>query len=492
MKDNQNKIRSLFAASGLEITPRQAEQFAAFYELLVAHNDDLDLTRLKSFADIVVKHFIDSIYFTEFIELPSPLLDIGTGAGFPGIPLKIFLPGLNIILSEPRKKRASFLELAVRELRLGGVEVYPHMITDKSFFTVNGTITRALESIDETLTRVSHFLPRGGRVIFMKGPGADDDLAGITELNRGEFAIETERRYTLPGTSYLRSVIVYRKESSATSRTYVILKDGTATVGSPITSAENKKFKELKKISLGDNIRKKGSALISGKKIINEIIARGTPASRELVLPDGYAENSDTMNAAIGEFAGRRSLVVLKKSLFNEIDVFNTGDPLLVAEIPDMEVWNGDIGPGCTLVVPFQDPVNVGSVIRSAVGFGVKNIIVLREAAHPFHPRSVRASAGSVFSANYLKGPSIRDLPEMMRDRLAEVVALDPGGPPLDSFLFPEKFILIPGLEGPGLPEALKKTSLSIPLAGEVESLNGPVAASIALYAWRRSYSPSN
>ena len=492
MSDRSKDMRTLFAASGLELTPRQVDRFAAFYDLLAAHNDDLDLTRLRSFADIVVKHFIDSIYFTEFIELPSPLLDIGTGAGFPGIPLKIFLPSLAIILSEPRKKRASFLELAIRELHLDGVEVYPHMITDKSFFTVNGTITRALESVDETLSRVAHFLPRGGKVIFMKGPGADSDLAGISDENRGAYALESERRYTLPGTTYLRSLIVYRKESSTTSRTYMILKDGTTTAGTPITSAENRKFKELKKISLGDGIRKKGSVLVSGKKIISEIIARGRPASRELVLPDGYAEGSDSLNAAIGDFSGRRSLLILKKTLFNEIDVFNTGDPLLVAEVPDLEDWEGTIGPGCTLMVPFQDPVNVGSVIRSAVGFGVKNIILLREAAHPYHPRSVRASAGAVFNVNVMKGPSIRELPRIMNGRISEIVALDLSGPPLAGFSFPERFLLLPGLEGPGLPDALKERSISIPLAGEVESLNGPVAVSIALYAWSRSYSPSN
>ncbi len=484
-------MNEIFRSCGFELTPRQLDQFGAYYDLLVENNETLDLTRITSFEDIVVKHFIDSIYFTEFIELPSPVIDIGSGAGFPGIPLKIYLPRLRVILSEPRKKRATFLETTARVLRLTDVEVYPHMVTERSFFAVQGIITRALESIDETLSRVNHFLPRGGRVIFMKGPEADRDLDAVTPDNRGSYSLETDRQYRLPHTNYDRRIIVYKKELSGTRKTYSILKDLKATAGTAITSGENKTFKELKKMSDGSGIRKSGTVLVSGKKIIAELAGNGDVTAHELVLHDGYAEDDDGINSLIGRHEDAGTLLVLKKSLFNELDVFNTGGPLLVVTPPEIPEWKMDLAPGCTLMIPFQDPVNVGSVIRSAVGFNVGRIVLLKEAANPFHPKSIRASAGTVFSAVMEKGPSIRDLPALLGDDTSAVIALDAEGSALDSFTFPDRFLLLPGIEGPGLPEAFRGGSIAIPLNSRVESLNAPVAVSIALYEWKRQ-SPSN
>ncbi len=484
-------MNEIFRGSGFELTPRQLDQFGAYYDLLVENNETLDLTRITSFEDIVVKHFIDSLYFTEFIELPSPIIDIGSGAGFPGIPLKIYLPRLRTILSEPRKKRAAFLEGTARALRLGDIEVYPHMVTERSFFTVEGVITRALESVDETLSRVNHFLPRGGRVIFMKGPEADRDLDTVTPGNREAYSLETDRRYRLPNTSYERRLIVYRKELSGTRKTYSILKDLKATAGTAITSAENRTFKELKKLGDGGGMRKSGTVLVAGKKIIAELTASGRIPARELILHDGYSEEDEGINALIGRHEDAGTLLVLKKSLFNELDLFNTGGPLLAVKPPELPEWDRGLIPGCTLLVPFQDPVNVGSVIRSAVGFNVDRIVILKEAANPYHPKSVRASAGTVFSAVMERGPSIRELTALPGDAASALVALDAGGAPLNTFTFPEGFLLLPGIEGPGLPETLKRGSISIPLNGGVESLNAPVAVSIALYEWNRQ-SPSN
>ncbi len=493
MQSNErtNLMNDIFRSCGFVLSPRQLDQFGAYYDLLVENNDELDLTRITSFEDIVYKHFIDSIYFTEFMELPSPIIDIGTGAGFPGIPLKIYLPRLHVILSEPRKKRASFLETSAKALRLADVEVYPHMVTERSFFTVEGVITRALESIDDTLTRVNHFLPRGGRVIFMKGPEADRDLDAVTPGNSGAYSLETDRQYRLPHTSYERRLIVYKKELAGTCKTYSILKDLKATAGTAITSGENKTFKELKKLSDGSGIRKSGTVLVSGKKIIAELADNDGITVHELILHDGYAEDDDGINALIGKHEDAGTLLVLKKSLFNELDTFNTGGPLLVVRPPDIPDWKKGIAPGCTLFIPFQDPVNVGSVIRSAVGFNVGKIIMLKEAANPYHPKSIRASAGTVFSAVMEKGPSIRDLPALLGEGVSAVVALDAGGAALDSFTFPDRFLLLPGIEGPGLPETFKDRSISIPLSSIVESLNAPVAVSIALYEWSRQ-SPSN
>jgi len=132
-------------------------------------------------------------------------------------------------------------------------------------------------------------------------------------------------------------------------------------------------------------------------------------------------------------------------------------------------------------LVPFQDPENVGAVVRSAVAFDVDRIILLAESANPFHPKAVRASAGTVFSARLFQGPSLSELPHDL-----PVIALSSSGQPLAQARFPESFCLLTGMEGPGLPPRWQASAVAIPMAPGVESLNAAVATAIALYEWRR------
>ena len=161
------KIRKYFEDAKIAISDKQIKELALYYKLIIENNDDNDLTRIKGEDQFVIKHFIDSVYCTKFLTLPDHIVDIGTGAGFPGIPLKIMNPDIHLILAEQRSRRVDFLKLAVRELNLEGVEFYPHKVTEKSFFNVGGVITRALEDAPETLDRVSHFIPGGGVVLFL-------------------------------------------------------------------------------------------------------------------------------------------------------------------------------------------------------------------------------------------------------------------------------------------------------------------------------------
>ena len=193
----KSKILKHFKKAGIEIDEFRADLLVQYYNLIIANNDDNDLTRIKGEDNFIIKHFVDSVYYTKFFELPSSLVDIGTGAGFPGIPLKIMFPDLTLILAEQRKRRIDFLKLAVNELELKDVDFYPHKVTEKSFFNVDGVITRALEDAPETLSRVEHFLPRGGRVILLKGPDAQGDLDQLTERNKKLYSIETDRNTPL-------------------------------------------------------------------------------------------------------------------------------------------------------------------------------------------------------------------------------------------------------------------------------------------------------
>jgi len=486
VKNQINVMKKFFSQSGLKPDKEQENRFFRLYQMLRQYNEELDLSRLKSDEDIFIKHFVDSVYFAKFTDLPSSLVDIGTGPGFPGIPLKIMHPEVNIILAEPRHKRVYFMEKVIKELGLSGISIYPHLVTEKSFFEVNGVITRALESADETLSRVKHFLPENGRIILLKGPEADKDLKTLSEKNRSDYEMTENVPYTLPETSYNRRLIVFRKTVSSMVKTFRIFHNPEETTGFPITSKENKKFKEFKKLTSADKIKKSGKVIVSGKKIIKDMLELSPRNNRELIIFDEYAEADQEFENIISAFSESKELFILKKSLFNELDLFKTSCPLLVTDIPESEDWIPSEVSGCSLIVPFQDPANVGTVIRSAAGFGVKNIIMLKESANPFHPKSIRSSAGSVFSVNIKKGPSLGSLNKIIMKNEISLVSLDKEGTDINDFTFPENFLLLPGIEGPGLPDEFKNMSVSIPLDKGIESLNAAIAASIALFEWKK------
>lgn len=481
---HKEQMEALFKRANIKTNTKQLELFAIFYDMLTKYNDEFDLTRLRSFEDIIIKHFIDSVYFTNYAALPSSLLDIGTGPGFPGIPLKIMNPHLRLILAEPKAKRVIFLNMAIKELALADTTVYPHMVTNKSFFSVNGIITRALESVNDTLTRVKHFLPNSGEVFFMKGPNAANDLETIDENNKRDFSINVDTEYTLPETTYRRHILSFTKTSSETKRSYHILKDSDETPGTVISSADNKIFKELKKLTSAAGIKKSGTFLISGKKIILEALELPHIKKEFMIINDGYVENNETLNARFEEFRAAKKLLILKHALYNELDLFNTGGPILSAVLPEIEEWKKPEEPGCYMVIAFQDPQNVGAAIRSGAGFGVTGIIMLREAALPFHPKVIRASSGSVFNTRLYAGPSINDFLDNTGE--TPLISLDGAGRDIKDFAFPDTFYLLPGLEGPGLPQKARQRSVSIPLENGLDSLNGPIAAAIALYEWKR------
>ena len=120
----------------------------------------------------------------------------------------------------------------------------------------------------------------------------------------------------------------------------------------------------------------------------------------------------------------------LSGPLFKQLDVVGTHAPLLLVRVPPIPPWSDDDPwpSGCTLFVPFQDPENVGAVIRSAAAFGAAQVVLLREAAHPFHPRGSRAAGPALFQVPLRQGPSL----EALRVKDHPLIALDTTGPELE------------------------------------------------------------
>ncbi len=172
----------------------------------------MELTRLVGFETIVMKHYVDSMIVADLVKLPSPLVDVGTGAGFPGIPLKIRLPGLRLVLAEPRPKRVAFLHEAIRELGLEGVDVFPHKVVSRSFTRpMEAAVTRAVETMDKTILRTSGCLGAGGRIYFWKGPAVDPEITLVRRRFGASIEVERDEHYRLAGTPHERRLVVVRR-----------------------------------------------------------------------------------------------------------------------------------------------------------------------------------------------------------------------------------------------------------------------------------------
>jgi len=471
----QQKISNYFKKSSIQLTNNAIEQLSIYLKLLLQYNESHDLSRINHIDEIIIKHFLDSLYISSIIDIPSPLLDIGTGAGFPGIPLAIVHENNLFILAESRHKRVEFLTIVKDELHLDNVEIYPHLVTEKSFFKVDGVITRAVESIEETLNRCNYFLKQGNRVIFMKGPAVDQEIIKHHE----NYNLVLNKQYILPDTTYERRLVVYTKSTDEIKKIYYIDKEGTSSDGIAITSLDNKRFKEFKKIIA--NPKKYNSTFVSGKKIIKELIHSKPEICKYLLLYDDYRETDSEFIDIISHF-GFEKTIILKKSLFNEIDITEASQPILMVTVPPIPQWDYTCQE-LSLIMPFQDPVNMGAAIRSAVAFGVTHIVVCKNAAYPFHPKCARTSAGAVFNCTIEQGPAVDEL--NLTKLPCPLIALDLQGESIYKFTFPQKAILLAGIEGPGLPYIKDCIKLTIPI-GAVESLNTTVALSIALYEWKR------
>ena len=245
-----------------------------------------------------------------------------------------------------------------------------------------------------------------------------------------------------------------------------------------ITSEQNPFFKKLLKLRDSRGIKKLEMALLAGEKNVREVVNEFPGQCLGLIT---FSLD------ALKPFLSKIDLPVylMPRGLFQRLDFHNTKNPILIIKARPLCQWTDKkIEKGCVVFLPFQDPANLGAAIRASAAFGVNTVVVLEEAAHPFHPKSLRASGSSIFRVQLKRGPSIRELAL----RQLPLLVLDPKGKDISCYEFPDSFALVAGLEGPGVPEELKKAeSLAIPIRQGVDSLNAAMAVGIALYQWRIS-----
>ncbi len=471
---SMERMEALLKECGIALSAFQIQQLWTYHTLLRERNSELNLTRIRNFANMVLKLYVDSLLPGTLMELPSPLLDLGTGPGMPGIPLKILRPDLEVVLAESRGNRVQFLQQALEALRLDGIQVHAGSVSAHTEIRVQGVITRAVEPVGETLERIRGSLGKGGKAVFMKGPGCDDEVAQALARFKDRYALVLDRAYAIPGTKHRRRLLVFCRLDSPvyTLRESAAAKNALRTV----SSAKNPLFIDLKKLLGSRGVRKEEKALVCGSRQVKEVLEKH---------PDRCVAwiSREDRNPPPQEAPPSLAWYRLAPDLFDTLDAYGTRSPLLVIRIPRIPAWHPGEGfpDGCSVILPFQDPENIGAAIRSAAAFGACRGILLQESAHPFHPKALRASGGAALTLPLVQGPALEDLPLDI-----PVIALSGEGRDLQKIRFPRAFGLLAGMEGPGLPSAWRERAVSIPIRPGVESLNAAASVAVALYEWSR------
>ena len=471
-KLTQADLENEFAANHLSLSPEESNSFWQLHQLLAERNEEGDLTRVRGERNLVLKHYIDGALAAKLIKFqPQGLtMDLGTGAGFPGLPLAILRPQWSLLLAEPRGRRLAFMEEMVVRLGLTNVEFYPHKVGPRFNCEIENFITRDFESVGASLMRAAQIIPPGGRVYLMKGPGVDFEIREAQKevLEWNYFELEDDQTYEFDQGRIKRRLLTWRKKMDsprpAPPPPWPVVE---------IASQENPRYKSWLKSFSGRGLKKSGQTIISGAKFIREILAN---------YPEQVAGLIATRLSDVEPFSPGASTTVhlVRPELFSALDTFGAGSPLLILNIPEAPVWDGCLNSKLTVFLPFQDPSNLGAAIRTATALEAQ-VVLLKDAANPWHPKSLRAAGPALLSADLFSGPTLAELAQL---ELPGLYALSPVGENLLSpaLSLPDSLGFVFGPEGPGLDELWAKGQrLSIPMNPKVESLNASAALAMTL-----------
>ena len=192
-------------------TQDQLNKLDKFYHLLISWNEKINLTRITEEKDVYLKHFYDSLTITKEIDLSkvNTLCDVGTGAGFPGIVLKIMYPNLKVTLIDSLLKRVNYLNEIIKELELTNIKAIHTRGEDyKDKFDV--VTSRAVANIEKLVTFTMHLVDKDGVFIAMKG-NIDNELTISVEKNISKkYKIVKINKFKLPIEESERSLVVIK------------------------------------------------------------------------------------------------------------------------------------------------------------------------------------------------------------------------------------------------------------------------------------------
>jgi len=205
MKETAALLRKGLQQLAIPFSEDQVGRLLIYLGELKKWNRAYNLTGLKTDRDVIIKHFLDSLLFLKVLPPHAvSAADIGSGAGFPGVPVKIMCPTLKIFLVEPVGKKAIFLRHICSRLSLEGIEIIDKRIEEVERLKVDAAMTRALYSVRDFIEKMKGHITKGGVLILSKGPKLREELKGL------DMRDITVSDYKLPIDETVRHLVVVK------------------------------------------------------------------------------------------------------------------------------------------------------------------------------------------------------------------------------------------------------------------------------------------
>ena len=210
---NKEKFIEELDKINIILTEEQIEKLDKFYKLLIEWNKKINLTRIENEKEVYLKHFYDSLTIVKVVDLNkiNTLCDVGTGAGFPGIVLKIVFPNLKITLIDSLQKRVNYLNTIIKELNLNNIEAV-HARGEEYKGKFDLVTSRAVANIEKLVKYTMHLVSPSGIFVAMKGDIDNELTEDIKRKLSKKYKITKIEKFLLPIEESKRSLVVMKNK----------------------------------------------------------------------------------------------------------------------------------------------------------------------------------------------------------------------------------------------------------------------------------------
>lgn len=210
---NKEEFQEELKKIKIDLTEEQWNQLNNFYQLMLDWNKKINLTRIVEEKDVYLKHFYDSLTLNKVVDLKKvkTLCDVGTGAGFPGIVLKIVFPNLKVTLLDSLQKRVNYLNEVIKELNLTDIEA-THIRGEDYKGQFDVVVSRAVANIGKLVGYTMHLVDKNGIFVAMKG-NIEEELTDSVKKNISQkYNIIKIEKFLLPKEKSQRSLIILKNK----------------------------------------------------------------------------------------------------------------------------------------------------------------------------------------------------------------------------------------------------------------------------------------
>ncbi len=224
MEEFKREFEKYLEKMSISLNKEQYDQFYAYMVLLIEWNEKINLTAITEPQEIILKHFVDSLTIAKYIEEGKTIIDMGTGAGFPGIPLKIYRNDVKVVLADSLNKRIKFLNEVIEKLQLKNIETIhcraEELGKNKEYREkFDYATSRAVANLSTLSEYLLPFVKLNGSGIFMKTMEIDEELENAKKAIKilgGR--IEKVNKFEIPESDLGRSIIIVKKEKQTPSK----------------------------------------------------------------------------------------------------------------------------------------------------------------------------------------------------------------------------------------------------------------------------------